>query len=282
MKVVKNIADLKTIIRAQKRKEKTIGFVPTMGYLHKGHLSLVEASVHHNHFTVMSIFVNPTQFGPNEDFDIYPRDMEGDIKKAEFSGVDIVFIPSKEEMYPDGYITYVNVEKITNSLCGKFRPDHFKGVTTVVNKLFNIVEPDKAYFGQKDAQQALVIKKMVQDLNLDIKVVICPIIREKDGLAMSSRNAYLSEQERKSAVILYKSLLEVKKMIKKGEKNKEKIVEYITNEIESKTDAKIDYVEAVDANTLEDKNILKGKILIAIAAIFGKTRLIDNIILSCD
>lgn len=282
MRVVENIADLKTIIRAQKREEKVIGFVPTMGYLHKGHLSLIEASIRHNDFTVMSIFVNPTQFGPNEDFDRYPRDMEGDLSKAESAGVDVVFIPTKEEMYPDGYITYVDVEKITNTLCGNSRPGHFRGVTTIVNKLFNIVEPDKAYFGQKDAQQALVIKKMVQDLNLNVEVAIGPIIREEDGLAMSSRNVYLSDEERKSSIILYKSLLEVKDMIEKGERDREKIVGYITNQIKSKTNAEIDYVEAVNANTLESEKVLKGEILIAIAAKFGKTRLIDNVILSCD
>lgn len=282
MRVVENIADLKTIIRAQKREEKVIGFVPTMGYLHKGHLSLIEASIRHNDFTVMSIFVNPTQFGPNEDFDRYPRDMEGDLSKAESAGVDVVFIPTKEEIYPDGYITYVDVEKITNTLCGNSRPGHFRGVTTIVNKLFNIVEPDKAYFGQKDAQQALVIKKMVQDLNLNVEVAIGPIIREEDGLAMSSRNVYLSDEERKSSIILYKSLLEVKDMIEKGERDREKIVGYITNQIKSKTNAEIDYVEAVNANTLESEKVLKGEILIAIAAKFGKTRLIDNVILSCD
>lgn len=282
MRIVEKIADLKTIIKAQKREEKTIGFVPTMGYLHDGHLSLVETSLRHNDFTVISIFVNPTQFGPNEDFDRYPRDMEGDLKKAESAGVDVVFIPAKEEIYPDGYMTYVDVEKMTDTLCGESRPGHFRGVTTIVNKLFNIVEPDRAYFGQKDAQQALVIKKMVQDLNLNIEIVTCPIVREEDGLAMSSRNAYLSAEERKSATILYKSLLEAKEMIEKGERNTEKIVGYIKNQIESKTNAKIDYVKAVKADTLEDINILEGEILIALAAKFGQTRLIDNIILSCD
>lgn len=278
MRIVEKIADLRTIIRAQKREDKTIGFVPTMGYLHEGHLSLVETSLRHNDFTVVSIFVNPTQFGPNEDFDRYPRDVEGDLKKAESAGVDVVFIPAKEEMYPDGYMTYVNVEKMTDSLCGKSRPGHFRGVTTVVNKLFNIVEPDRAYFGQKDAQQALVIRKMVQDLNLDVEIVICPIVREDDGLAMSSRNVYLSDEDRKSAVVLYKSLLEAKEMMENGERDKEKIIGHIKNLIESKPNARIDYVEMVKADTLEDVNVPEGEILIALAVKFGQTRLIDNMI----
>ncbi|AUG57795.1 MAG TPA: pantoate--beta-alanine ligase [Ruminiclostridium sp.] len=281
MRIVEKIADLKTIIRAQKREGKTIGFVPTMGYLHKGHLSLIETSIRHNDFTVISIFVNPTQFGPNEDFDRYPRDIEGDLKKAESVGVDVVFIPAKEEMYPQGYMTYVNVEKITDSLCGKSRPGHFRGVTTIVNKLFNIVEPDRAYFGQKDAQQALVIKKMVEDLNMNVEVIVCPIVREEDGLAMSSRNAYLSDEERKSAAILYESLLEAKEMVEMGERDGKKIVGHIKNKIESKTNAEIDYIEVVKASTLENADILEGEILIALAVKFGQTRLIDNITLSC-
>ncbi|MDQ2087231.1 pantoate--beta-alanine ligase [Herbivorax sp. ANBcel31] len=282
MRVVEKIGDLKTIIRAQKREGKTIGFVPTMGYLHRGHLSLVDTSLRHNDYTIMSIFVNPTQFGPDEDFERYPRDMEGDFRKAESAGVDVVFIPQKEEMYPNGYMTYVDVEDMTDSLCGKSRPSHFRGVTTIVNKLFNIVEPDKAYFGQKDAQQALVIKKMVKDLNLNVEVVICPIIREDDGLAMSSRNVYLSEKDRKSAVILSKSLFEAKEMIQNGEKDRGKIVEYIIDRIKSETDAKIDYVEAVKADTLEAIEVLEEEVLIAIAAKFGETRLIDNVILDCE
>ncbi|GAE89106.1 pantoate-beta-alanine ligase [Acetivibrio straminisolvens JCM 21531] len=215
MRVIETISDLKAIVRTQKSMGRTIGFVPTMGYLHEGHLSLVNMSLQNNDYTIMSIFVNPTQFGPNEDFDRYPRDMERDLKLAESAGVDVVFAPSVKEMYPDGYNTYVNVEGITEVLCGKSRPGHFRGVTTIVAKLFNIVEPHRAYFGQKDAQQVAVIKKMVRDLNMNIEIITCPIVREEDGLAMSSRNVYLSPEERKSALILSKSLMESEELIKK-------------------------------------------------------------------
>jgi len=197
MRVIETISDLKAIIRTQKNLGRVIGLVPTMGYLHEGHLSLVNMSRQNNDYTVMSIFVNPTQFGPNEDFDRYPRDLERDLKLAEAAGVDVVFAPSVKEMYPDGYKTYVNVEGITEVLCGKSRPGHFRGVTTIVTKLFNIVEPHRAYFGQKDAQQVAVIKKMVKDLNMNVEIITCPIVREEDGLAMSSRNVYLSPEERK-------------------------------------------------------------------------------------
>ncbi|TYQ15570.1 UNVERIFIED_CONTAM: pantoate--beta-alanine ligase [Acetivibrio alkalicellulosi] len=282
MRVVEKIAEIKSIVRSQKRTEKTIGFVPTMGYLHEGHMSLVETSLRHNDYTIMSIFVNPTQFGPNEDFERYPRDLDGDLKKAELAGVDIVFIPTKEEIYPKGYKTYVNVEGITNLLCGKSRPDHFRGVTTIVNKLFNIVEPDKAYFGQKDAQQVAVIRKMTSDLNLNVEIVTCPTIREDDGLAMSSRNAYLSEKDRLSATILSKSLFEAKELINKGERNREKIIDFIIQRINTEKDAIIDYVDAVDGDSLEQIDFLKGNVLLALAVKFGQTRLIDNMIIACE
>jgi len=278
MRVIERINDLKAIIRSQKLSGKTIGLVPTMGYLHEGHLSLVKASKDDNDFTIMSIFVNPTQFGPQEDFEKYPRDMQRDTKLAESAGVDVIFAPSVFEMYPDGYKTYVDVEKITEVLCGKSRPGHFKGVTTVVCKLFNIVQPDKAYFGQKDAQQVIVINKMVRDLNMGIEIVTCPILREQDGLAMSSRNTYLSSGERNSSVILSKSLFEADQMIKDGERKAENIINHITSRISSEESAQIDYVQILDFNNLESIDNLIGKVLIALAVKFGRTRLIDNIV----
>lgn len=277
MRLVDTISDMKAIIRSNRTMGKTIGFVPTMGYLHEGHLSLANRSVQDNDFTVMSIFVNPTQFGPNEDFEKYPRDMERDLSLAESAGVDVVFSPGVSEMYPEKYKTYVNVEDITGVLCGLSRPGHFRGVTTVVNKLFNIIEPHKAYFGQKDAQQVIVIKKMVRDLNMNLEIVTCPIIRESDGLAMSSRNVYLNSEERKAAVILSKSLLEVEELIKQGERSCVKVVQYLKDRIRSEELAKIDYVEVVSGNGLEAIEQIRESVLIALAVRFGKTRLIDNI-----
>lgn len=278
MRVIERISDLKAAVAAQRKVGRTIGLVPTMGCLHEGHISLVEASRRDNDFTVMSIFVNPAQFGPNEDFEKYPRDMEGDTRRAEEVGTDIIFAPSAAEMYPQGYGTYVDVDGITDRMCGKSRPGHFKGVATVVAKLFNIVQPDKAYFGQKDAQQAAVIRKMVQDLNMNVDVAVCPIVREKDGLAMSSRNVYLNTEERKAALILSKSLFKVERMIKGGERDALKIRASIEAEIGGEALADIDYVTVVDANTLDEIRMLKGSVLAAVAARFGKTRLIDNIV----
>lgn len=278
MRVVEKISDLKAIIKSQKSNSKTIGFVPTMGYLHQGHLSLVETSKYDNDFTIISIFVNPTQFGPNEDFNKYPRDTEKDLIKAENAGVDIVFLPNTEDMYPNGFMTYVNVDEITNKLCGKSRPGHFKGVTTVVNKLFNIVQPNKAYFGQKDAQQVAVIKRMVCDLNMNIEIITCPIVREEDGLAMSSRNIYLNSEERKFAINLSKALFGAKEMITNGETSKQNIIEYITNRIINDAHGEVEYVEILNAETLEDISIIENKILLALAAKIGAIRLIDNIV----
>lgn len=278
MRVIETISDMKAVIRSNKDLGKTIGLVPTMGYLHEGHLSLMKKSVEGNDFTVISIFVNPTQFGPNEDFEKYPRDIERDLRLAESVGVDVVFSPSVAEMYPDNYKTYVAVEDITNVLCGLSRPGHFRGVTTVVNKLFNIVEPNKAYFGQKDAQQVVVLKKMVRDLNMNLEIVTCPIIRESDGLAMSSRNVYLNKDERLAALILSKSLFEVEEMIKQGEKSREKVVKYLKDRIKSEKLADIDYVEVVSTDGLGQVEKLEGSILVALAVRFGKTRLIDNIV----
>ena len=279
MRVIEAISEIKALINSNRSLGKTIGFVPTMGYLHEGHLSLAKRSVHDNDFTVISIFVNPTQFGPNEDFEKYPRDMERDLQLAESAGVDVIFVPGVAEMYPDKYKTYVNVDDITNVLCGQSRPGHFKGVTTVVNKLFNIVEPHTAYFGQKDAQQVVVIEKMVRDLNMNLEIVTCPIIRESDGLALSSRNIYLDKNEREAAVILSKSLFETEKLIKEGEKSKVKVIEYLKGRINSEKLAEIDYIEVVSADGLGQIDQLEGGILIALAVRFGKTRLIDNIML---
>jgi len=248
-----------------------------MGYLHEGHLSLMKCARKENDVVVISIFVNPTQFVPGEDYERYPRDEEGDIKKAKEVGVDIVFIPDVKDMYPDGYSTYVEEKVLSAGLCGARRPGHFKGVTTIVAKLFNIVKPHRAYFGKKDYQQLRVIERMARDLNFDIEIIGCPIVREPDGLAMSSRNVYLSQEERKSALCLYKSLLLAQNMIKKGEKKpaiiKKAMEEFILKHPHVK---KIDYIEIVDRYTLQPADKLTGNELIALAVFVGPARLIDN------
>jgi pantoate--beta-alanine ligase len=260
-----------------KSEGRSIGFVPTMGYLHKGHLSLVERSVKENDFTIASIFVNPIQFGPKEDFKKYPRDFKRDESMLKRAGVDALFYPAANRMYPDPYHGYVEVEELGDTLCGKSRPGHFKGVATVVTKLFNIVKPDIAYFGQKDAQQALIIDKMSKDLNMGIKIRAMPTVREKDGLAMSSRNTYLGAAERKEAAVLYKSLLLARQMINRGERSAQKIINRMKALIKQKKAAAIDYVEIVDAATLKPVKNIAGDILIALAVRIGNTRLIDNI-----
>lgn len=282
MEVFSKIDDLRRKLKEEKRNGKSIGFVPTMGYLHEGHLSLVRQSIKENDLTVVSIFVNPIQFGPGEDFNRYPRDIERDKRLLEKEGVHYLFSPDEDEMYPAGFKTFVEVAEIGKKLCGKSRPGHFKGVSTVVLKLFNIVQPNRAYFGQKDAQQAIIIKKMVKDLNLDVDIVVMPIVREEDGLAMSSRNVYLNEEERKNAIVLYKSLREAEKMIRMGEKNAEKVVNRIKEVIMSYPEALIDYIEIVDTEELNPVNPIKGKVLIALAVYIGKARLIDNMILEVE
>jgi pantoate--beta-alanine ligase len=279
MKVVTKINDLKLIVREFKQAGKSIGLVPTMGYLHDGHLSLIRASKKENDITVISIFVNPTQFGPNEDFDSYPRDYEGDFRKAEENGVDIVFAPEATEMYPEGYNTFIDVYGITDKMCGRSRPGHFRGVCTVVNKLFNIVEADRAYFGQKDAQQVAVVKRMVKDLNMGVEIVSCPIIREADGLALSSRNVYLSAEDRSAALVLSKSLKYAQDLVKDGEISVEKIRKLLIEYIEKEKRANIDYVEIVNAETFEDIDVIENSALIALAVRLGNTRLIDNTVL---
>lgn len=278
MKVISKISSIRGFIRAEKTRGRTIGYVPTMGALHQGHLSLIRQAKRDCDICVVSIFVNPIQFGPKEDYRKYPRDLEKDSILARSAGCDCVFFPDAREMYPDNYLTYVNVEKITDCLCGRLRPGHFKGVTTVVSKLFNIVQPDIAYFGQKDYQQALVIKKTVEDLNMPLRIKVMPIIRESDGLAMSSRNAYLSAQERLDAGVLYQSLQKAKAMISRGERNSQKIIREMRKMILSKKTAKIDYAQVADAQTLMPASIIKDKTLIALAVRIGKTRLIDNIV----
>ncbi len=257
----------------------SVGFVPTMGYLHEGHISLVKQSRKENDLTAVSIFVNPTQFGPREDFKTYPRDTERDLRLLKEVGADVVFMPEPEEMYPDNYSTWVDVEKLTTRLEGEVRPGHFRGVTTVVNKLFNIVEPTRSYFGQKDAQQALVLQKMAVDLNMNLEVIVLPTIREPDGLAMSSRNVYLDTQQRKSAVILYKSLNLASDLRKQGEKDAIRIKQKMTELINTEPLGTIDYISIADTVTLEELSVIKGKALVSLAVRFGKTRLIDNFII---
>lgn len=278
LQLVTEIASLKRIIEEQKKKGLSIGFVPTMGFLHEGHLSLMRRAKAENDFMVISIFVNPLQFGAGEDYDEYPRDLKRDQALAESVGCDLIFHPSVREMYPPGHVTFVKVEKLTEGLCGASRPGHFLGVTTVVAKLFNLVRPDRAYFGQKDAQQAFVIKKMVEDLNMNLEVIVLPTVREPDGLAMSSRNKYLTPEQRKEAVVLYKSLKEAEEQIRKGETEAEVIKDNIFKIISQARQAKVDYVEIVDTKELRPISRIKGPCLIAVAAKFGQTRLIDNIL----
>ena len=279
MKIVSSVEEVRNQVKEWRKQGLTVGLVPTMGYLHEGHQSLIKASVENNDRTVVSVFVNPIQFGPNEDLATYPRDLDRDSKLCEETGADLIFHPEKENMYDDDFCTYIDMDSVTKNLCGKTRPTHFRGVCTVVGKLFNIVAPDRAYFGQKDAQQLAVIRRMVRDLNFDLEIVGCPIIREDDGLAKSSRNTYLSEDERKAALVLSRSLKEGKALIESGEKDAKKVVDSIRKVIETEPLAKIDYVEAVDFDTIEPIEKIKNNTLVAIAVYIGKTRLIDNIII---
>lgn len=278
MRVITKIKEMQRVADELRKEGKIIGVVPTMGYLHEGHLSLIRIAKEKSDIVITTIFVNPLQFAPNEDYDKYPRDFERDVKLAQSAGCDIIFHPSVEEMYPENFLTYVEVEKLTKVLEGEFRPTHFRGVTTVVAKLFNITKPHIAVFGQKDAQQALIIKQMVRDLNFDIEIIVAPIVRESDGLAMSSRNVYLSESERKDATVLYQSLKLAEKLIEEGERNSSVIISKMEDLIKSKPTAKIDYIAIVDPNTLEKvESLSEGKeYLIALAVRIGSTRLIDN------
>lgn len=279
MQIFHTIPEIREFVRQARAGGHSIGLVPTMGYLHEGHLELMRRAKERCDTVIISIFVNPTQFGPNEDFDRYPRDMERDARLAGEVGVDAIFNPSVEEMYPAGFCTYVDVKRITEKLCGLSRPGHFRGVATVVTKLFNIVKPDCAFFGQKDAQQALVIKRMVADLNMDLEVVTLPTVREPDGLAMSSRNIYLKPEERRAALVLYRSLQRAKEAYQAGERNVAKLRRLVVDMIEAEPLANIDYVEIYSYPELEEVKEIQGQVLLAIAVKIGRARLIDNIIL---
>lgn len=278
MRVVKTVSEIREQVKSWKSEGLKVALVPTMGYLHEGHMSLIKRASKENDKVVVSIFVNPTQFGPNEDLEDYPRDLEKDKLTCEESGASIIFNPEPYEMYVDGFCTYVETENLTKELCGKSRPIHFRGVCTVVSKLFNIVSPHRAYFGQKDAQQLAVIKRMVKDLNFDVEIIGCPIIRESDGLAKSSRNVYLSLEERKAATILNKALSNSKELLLNGETDSNILKEFIVNEINKENLADIDYVEIVDNKTIEKIDSIEDEVLVAVAVKFGNTRLIDNFI----
>ena len=279
MKIYKTIAEMRTASRQVRRDEERLGFVPTMGALHEGHLSLVRAAKAKCDVVAVSIFVNPLQFGPSEDLAKYPRTFEPDRELLEKEGVDILFAPTPDEMYPAGAVTYVTVEGLSEKLCGRSRPGHFRGVTTVVAKLFHIVEPDLAFFGQKDAAQATIIRRMVRDLNLPVEIVVCPIVREPDGLAMSSRNAYLSPGERKSALVLQRSLAHIKDRFDQGERNSANLIAAGNQVLAQEPAVRLDYVEIVNPATLDPVQEVTNGALVAVAAFAGNTRLIDNILL---
>lgn len=276
MKVVTTVAEVREVVKAWKKEGKTVGFVPTMGYLHEGHGSLISAARKGNDKVVVSIFVNPMQFGPTEDLESYPRDLEKDSAYCESLGADLIFHPEASEMYQEGFSTYVDMSVLTEELCGLSRPVHFRGVCTVVSKLFHIVQPDRAYFGQKDAQQLAIIRHMVEDLNMDIEIIGCPIVREEDGLAKSSRNTYLSKEERQAALVLSKSIFYGRKMVEDGETDAKVVLKAMKEMIEKEPLAKIDYVKAVDARTMQQIDTVQKPMLVAIAVYIGKTRLIDN------
>lgn len=280
MKTITNPAKMTQFVKKAKAKGMKVGFVPTMGYLHEGHLALAKSAERDNDIVVMSIFVNPAQFGPGEDYADYPRDFKRDSRLAEKEGVDAIFYPAAKDMYLPGHLSYVTVEGLSDNLCGRSRPGHFRGVATVVTKLLNIVPADTAYFGQKDAQQAFIIKRMARDLNMPVKIKIAPTVREKGGLAMSSRNVYLGDAQRREAAVLFRSLSLAKRFIRRGERNSAKVIRAMRDFIVKNSSAKIDYISIVDTERLRDIKNIKGQVLIAIAVYFGKTRLIDNIIVN--
>jgi pantoate--beta-alanine ligase len=279
MQVIGEIKEMQKISDHLRKEGKRIGFVPTMGYLHDGHLSLVQKAKELSDSIVVSIFVNPTQFGPGEDFQRYPRDEEGDKAKLNKAGVEFLFIPDVMEMYPESYQTFVEVSEVSKGLCGAFRPGHFRGVATVVSKLFNIVKPHVAVFGEKDYQQLLVIKRMVEDLNFDVEIIPGTLLRERDGIAMSSRNTYLTPENRRKATILYRSLVNAKQLFDSGEKRAYNIIETIKKTIESVEGVSLQYVEIRDAQTLEEVETVSRHTVIAIAAMVGSVRLIDNMVI---
>lgn len=276
MQIATTINEVRTQVKAWKKEGCSVGFVPTMGYLHEGHGSLISRARKENDKVVVSIFVNPMQFGPGEDLESYPRDLDKDSVYCESLGADLIFHPEPEEMYTDGSCSYVDMSVLTEELCGLSRPVHFRGVCTVVNKLFNIVQPDRAYFGQKDAQQLAIIKRMVQDLNMDLEIIGCPIVREEDGLAKSSRNTYLSAEERQAALVLSKAVKLGQELVAGGETDAKKVVSEMSALIEKEPLARIDYVKAVDGLTMQQIDTVKAPMLVALAVYIGKTRLIDN------
>ena len=279
MKIIESIREMQDIAKKAKREQIRIGFVPTMGFLHEGHLSLVRVARKENAQVAASIFINPTQFGPHEDFNAYPRDLERDITLLEREQVDIVFIPKIDQIYSENHRTFVFVEKIAENLCGYFRPGHFQGVVTIVCKLFHIIQPDTAYFGQKDYQQLMVIKKMVADLNMDIEIKGLPIVREKDGLAMSSRNTYLTEEQREQALCLYRLINQAKKMREEGVDRALEIITALKKNIEMETMVRPEYIRICHPETLKNLQVIKDRALLAMAIHVGKTRLIDNCLL---
>lgn len=278
MQIAYTVKEVREQVKAWRKEGLSVGLVPTMGYLHEGHASLIKKAVEDNDRVVTSIFVNPTQFAPTEDLEAYPRDMEKDSKLCETLDVDLIFHPEPEEMYAPDFCTWVDMDVLSKTLCGKSRPIHFRGVCTVVSKLFHIVTPDRAYFGQKDAQQLAIIRRMVRDLNMDIEIVGCPIVREEDGLAKSSRNTYLNEEERKAALILSQSIFLGQKMVQEGETDAAKIKAAMVEKIQSEPLARIDYVEIVDGLSMQPVDTVQSPTLAAIAVYIGKTRLIDNFI----
>jgi pantoate--beta-alanine ligase len=278
MQIAKTIKSIRQLIANARAQGKSIALVPTMGFLHAGHISLIDAAVKQCDFVVVSIFVNPTQFGPNEDLDKYPRDLETDVKICESANAAAIFAPTVNEIYTEKNITWVTVDKLTENLCGKSRPIHFRGVTTVCAKLFNIVTPDKAFFGQKDAQQAIVIKRMARDLNFPLEIVICPTVREPDGLAMSSRNKFLTQDQRKDALLIYKALQQCEKMVSSREHNCQNLIRQMRKILELSPQLDVEYISIVDPLTVRDIEEIADNALVAIAAKIGETRLIDNII----
>lgn len=279
MKICTTVEEMYGAAREAHHQGQRIGFVPTMGALHEGHLSLVRAAKARSDVVVVSIFVNPTQFGPNEDLSRYPRPFERDRTLLEKEGVDFLFAPTVEEMYPAGAITYVTVEGLSDKLCGKSRPGHFRGVTTVVAKLFHIVDPDRAFFGQKDAAQAAIVRRMVRDLRMPVEIVVCPIVRDNDGLAMSSRNAYLDPQQRRQALVLSRILARVREVFEQGERRSERLIDVGKQLLAPEPSVRLDYLEIVDPESLEPLEITRQPALVAVAAYVGTTRLIDNTVL---
>lgn len=278
MELVTTIQDVRAKVKAWKAEGCSIGLVPTMGYLHEGHGSLI-TKARENDKVVVSIFVNPMQFGANEDLSTYPRDLEKDMAFCEGLGADLIFHPAPEEMYNDGFCSYVNLNGLSDNLCGQSRPTHFKGVCTVVSKLFHIVAPDRAYFGEKDAQQLAILRRMAEDLNFDMELIGCPIVREADGLAKSSRNSYLNEAERNAALVLSRTIFMAKAQIEAGETDAKALLQRMTQAVEQEPLAKIDYIKAVNGLTMQDVDTLQAPCLVAMAVYIGKTRLIDNLIL---